>query len=178
MSKRRAHVLLMVIVLLGGRLTQAQSPEALVRQVVETERTANGNDHLNWIYFEESRRAKEHTLEWVAATRKGEIRRVVQRDDRGLPEAEQREEIERFLHDPKAQRREVEEGEHDARQIDDLLKLLPEAFHWTETGGNASSTSLHFEPNAEFHPPTRGRGSSAGWRVTSWSITSSIGSAA
>ena len=41
------------------------------------------------------------------------------------------------------------------QQIDDLLKLLPAAFIWTQTGATPTTTSLHFEPAPDFHPPTR-----------------------
>ncbi len=69
--------------------------------------------------------------------------------------AEQRELIQKYLHDSRAQKKQVEEDSHDNKQIDDLLKLLPEAFIWTQTGATATTTSLHFEPAPNFHPPTR-----------------------
>jgi hypothetical protein len=134
---------------------QAQSPQQLIQQVAEVERNADRNDHSNWIYLEESNKPKEHVLQWVAGTQRGSVDRVLEKDEQQLSEALQREIIDKFLHDPKAQNKEVAEANHDNQQIDDLLKLLPGAFTWTQTGATPTTTSLHFEPAPNFHPPTR-----------------------
>src|SRR6201996_6563156 len=131
----------------------AQSPQQIIQQVVDTERKADQNDHSNWIFLEESDKPKEHLVQWVGATQRGSVERVLERDDQQLPDARQQEMIEKFLHDPRAQKKQVEEASHDDRQIDDLLKLLPEAFLWTKTGSTATTTSLHFDPSPNFHPP-------------------------
>ena len=133
----------------------AQSPQQIIQQTVDNERAADRNDHSNWIYLEESDKPKEHVLQWVAATQQGNVERVLERDARQLPETEQRELIQKYLHDTRAQKKQIEEGDHDNKQIDDLLKLLPEAFIWTQTGATATTTSLHFDPAPNFHPPTR-----------------------
>jgi hypothetical protein len=132
-----------------------QNPQQLIQRVVDSERTADKNDHTNWTYLEESDKPKEHLLQWVAATQHGNIERVLEKDAQQLPEARQREQIEKFLHDPHAQNKQVAESDHDNKQIDDLLKLLPEAFIWTQTGSTPTTTSLHFEPSPTFHPPSR-----------------------
>ena len=94
-------------------------------------------------------------MQWVAGTQHGNVERVLEKDDQQLPEARQRELIDKFLHDTRAQNKQVAEADHDDKQIDDLLKLLPVAFIWTETGATATTTSLHFDPAPSFHPPTR-----------------------
>lgn len=134
---------------------QAQGADGLIRRVVESERSANQNDHSNWLYLEEIRKPNEDTLQWVAATQHGEVRRVFEKDHQRVPDAKQRDAIQSFLHDPKAQKKEIAEDQHDAQQIDDFLKLLPVAFHWTQTNSDATNTTLHFEPDPNFHPPTR-----------------------
>jgi hypothetical protein len=133
----------------------AQSPQQIIQQVAEVERNADRNDHSNWIYLEESNKPKEHVLQWVAGTQRGSVDRVLEKDEQQLSEARQREIIDKFLHDTKAQNKEVAEANHDNQQIDDLLKLLPAAFIWTQTGATPTTTSLHFEPAPNFHPPTR-----------------------
>jgi len=133
----------------------AQSPQEIIQQAVNHERTADQNDDSNWIYLEESDKPKEHVLQWVAGTQHGNVERVLEKDDLQLTESRQRELIEKYLHDTRAQNKQVAEANHDNKQIDDLLKLLPIAFVWTQTGATPTTTSLHFDPAPNFHPPTR-----------------------
>jgi hypothetical protein len=133
----------------------AQTAQQIIQEVVNVERVADQNDHSNWIYLEESDKPKEHVLQWVAATQHGNVERVLEKDARELPEAEQSELIQKYLRDTRAQNKQVSEAKHDNQQIDDFLKLLPEAFVWTETGATATTTSLHFDPAPNFHPPSR-----------------------
>jgi hypothetical protein len=133
----------------------AQSAQEIIQQAVNHERAADQNDHSNWIYVEESDKPKEHILQWVAGTQHGNVERVLEKDDQQLTESRQRELIEKYLHDTRAQNKQVAEANHDNKQIDDLLKLLPMAFVWTQTGATATTTSLHFDPAPNFHPPTR-----------------------
>jgi hypothetical protein len=155
MGEGKAHWFWVGIFALWFSTVHAQNPQQIIQQVVNTERAADQNDHSNWIYLEESDKPKEHVLQWVAATQQGNVERVLERDARQLPETEQRELIQKYLHDSRAQKKQIEEGDHDNKQIDDLLKLLPEAFIWTQTGATATTTSLHFDPAPNFHPPTR-----------------------
>ncbi|HEY4049191.1 MAG TPA: hypothetical protein VGM27_20205, partial [Acidobacteriaceae bacterium] len=126
-----------------------------IQQVVNTEHAADENDHSRWIYLEEIHKPKEHVLQWVAATQQGDVHRVLEKNEQRLSESQQRDLIQSFLHDTRAQKKQLSEGNHDYQQIDDLLKLLPIAFVWTQTGATATTTSLHFEPAPNFHPPTR-----------------------
>jgi len=155
MGKGKSLLLWAGMVALSFSSLYAQSPQQLIQQVAEVERNADRNDHSNWIYLEESNKPKEHVLQWVAGTQRGSVDRILEKDELQLSEARQREIIDKFLHDTKAQNKEVAEANHDNQQIDDLLKLLPEAFIWTQTGATPTTTSLHFEPAPNFHPPTR-----------------------
>jgi hypothetical protein len=155
MAKGRARLVAVGLFALSFSTLRAQSPQQIIQQVVDVERKADQNDHSNWIYLEESDKPKEHVVQWVAATQRGDVERILEKDDQQLPEVRQRDRIEKFLHDTRAQNKQVEEANHDNRQIDDLLKLLPAAFVWTQTGSTATTTSLHFDPAPNFHPPTR-----------------------
>lgn len=166
------------ILTLSFAVARSQTPQQLIQQVVDTERTANRNDHSHWIYLQEMRKPKEHILQWVAGTPQGDVRRVLEKDDQKPPEPQQRDQIQKFVHDTRAQNKEISESNHDNQQIDDFLKLLPAAFVWTQTRATPTNTSLHFEPNPDFHPPTREARVSAAWRATSSSITSNTASAA
>ena len=155
MGKRKVQLFWAGILVLSFSTGHAQTPQQIIQQAVDAERTAEQNDHANWIYLEESDKPKEHLLQWVAATQQGDVDRVLEKDERQLPEAEQREMIQKYLRDTHAQKKQIEENNHDNKQIDDLLKLLPEAFVWTQTGATKTTTSLHFDPAPNFHPPTR-----------------------
>jgi hypothetical protein len=155
MGKGKVHLFWLGVFALAFSGVHAQTPQQIIQQAAEIERKADQIDHSNWIFLEESDKPKEHVLQWVAATRTGSVERVLEKDDRELSEAQQRELIQKFLHDTKAQNKQVAETNHDNQQIDDLLKLLPEAFVWTQTGATQTTTSLHFDPAPNFHPPTR-----------------------
>jgi len=153
--KEKARLLWIVALGLSFSVVHAQSPQQIIQQVVNSERTANQNDHSHWTYLQEIDKPKEHILQWVAGTQQGDVRRVLKKDGEELPEPRQRDLIQKFLHDTRAQKKEISESQHDDQQIDDFLKLLPIAFVWTQTNATATTTSLHFEPSTNFHPPTR-----------------------
>src|ERR1700722_882617 len=155
MGKEKARFFWAGILALSFSTVHAQTPQQIIQQAVDAERAADQNDHSNWLFLEESDKPKEHILQWVVATQKGSVERVLERDERELTEAQQQELIQKYLLDPRAQKKQIEEANHDNQQIDDLLKLLPAAFVWTQTGTTATTTSLHFEPSPTFHPPTR-----------------------
>jgi hypothetical protein len=155
MTKRGAPLLWIGALAFSSSLMHAQNPSQIIQQVVNTERAANRNDHSHWVYLEETHKPKEYILEWVAGTQQGNVRRVLVKDGQKLPEPRQRDLIEKYLHDTKAQSKEVAESNHDSQQVDDLLRLLPVAFVWTQTGATTTNTFLHFEPAPNFHPPTR-----------------------
>ncbi len=140
---------------LSFSVAHAQDPQQIIQEVVNAEHAADENDHSHWIYLEEIRKPKEHLLQWVAGTQQGDVERVLERNEQRLSESQQRDLIQTFLHDTKAQDKQIAESKHDDQQIDDLLQLLPIAFLWTQTGTTATTTSLHFEPAPNFHPPTR-----------------------
>ncbi|GGH04361.1 hypothetical protein [Silvibacterium dinghuense] len=143
------------ILAVGLSVAQAQSPQELIQQAVNAEHAADENDHSQWGYLEEVHKPKEQVLQWVAATPKGDVERVLEKNQQKLTAAQQDELIRSFLHDAHAQRKQLAETDHDNKQIDDLMLLLPVAFIWTETSATATDTFLHYEPNPRFHPPTR-----------------------
>ena len=155
MTKEKARLFWLGLFALSCSVAHAQTPQQVVQQVVDTERAANKNDHSQWIYLDETRKPKETILQWVASTQGADVRRVLVKDNQKLPESQQRDLIQKFLHDPRAQNKDISEANHDNQQVDDFLKLLPTAFLWTQTGATSTDTSLHFEPASNFHPPTR-----------------------
>ena len=109
----------------------------------------NQNDHSNWIYLEDIHKPKEHTLQWVAATQQGSVQRVLEKDSQKLPESRQRDLVQGFLHDPKAQKKQLSEANHDNQQADDLLKLLPVCLYLDTDGHNDNEHFPTFRTRAK-----------------------------
>ena len=59
-----------------------------------------------------------------------------------------------FIHDPEAQAKQRKSGQHDDKQSEELLRLLPGAFNWSIVSSRNGSTLLHFAPDPAFGPPT------------------------
>jgi hypothetical protein len=133
----------------------AQTPQQIIQQVVETQHDSDEQDHSQWLYLEKICKPKEQVVQRVASTPQGEVQLVLERNGEKLTASQQSDLIRDFLHDPWAQKKQVSEMNHDMKQLDDLLQLLPHGFVWTQTDANATTTFLHFEPNPHFRPPTR-----------------------
>lgn len=155
MFKEVGKVFSVAAIGLACSLAHAQTPRTIIQQAVDAERTGNRTDHTNWTYLEQINKPKDSVRQWVATTQLVNIDRVFEKNEEKLTEPEQRELIDRFIHDEKAQKKQLAESDHDYKQIDDFLKLLPNAFLWTQTGVTPTEVLLHFEPDPAFHPPTR-----------------------
>jgi hypothetical protein len=151
---RRRPLFALAALALPLAVARAQTPQQIIQQVVNTERTENKNDQSHWIYLDHSVKPKEQFLRWVATTPQGDVDRVLVKDGRELPEPDQQTQIQKFLHDPRAQKKQMAENAHDYQQVDDLLRLLPDGFLWTVLSTTPDETTLHFVPNPGFHPPT------------------------
>lgn len=154
MFKQRACFFLLSAFALSFSSVHAQSPQEVIQEVVDAELMSLQNDHSKWVYFQETQKPKVKFKQWVATAQQGNIERILEKDGQRLSEAEQRDRIQEFLHDTKAQKKQISTINHDDQQISDLLKLLPVAFVWTQTDATANTTSLHFDPAPNFRPPT------------------------
>ncbi|HEY0786742.1 MAG TPA: hypothetical protein VGD62_12795 [Acidobacteriaceae bacterium] len=155
MIMRGAGFFAITLLSLSLAVARAQSAQSLVQQAVDTERSANRTDHSAWTYREAVRKPKEQIVQWVAVTPQGGLRRVTETNGQRVQEPQQREQVEKYLADSGAQKKQAAESRHDDQQVDDFLTLLPTAFLWTQTGATATETTLHFEPKPNFHAPTR-----------------------
>ena len=104
---RFSHLVATVLLALSPILARAQSPQQIIQQVVDTERTENKNDHSQWVYLDHSIKPKQQLLQWVATTPHGNVDRVLVKDGRELPEPEQLSLIQKFLHDTHAQKKQL-----------------------------------------------------------------------
>ena len=151
---RLRHIVALAGLALPLVAAYAQTPQQIIQHVVDIERAENRNDQSRWIYLEHFVKPKEQLLQWVATTPHGNVDRVLVKDGHELPVPEQQTSIQKFLHDPHAQKKQIAENAHDYQQIDDILRLLPDGFIWTVLRTTPEETTLHFVPNPAFHPPT------------------------
>lgn len=133
--------------------TRAQSPRDLVSQAVQTELVASDNDHSHWLYFEIDLQPSKSVKQWVAEATTASLNRVIERNGQSLSESQQRQEMNTFINDSRAQAKQRKSGQHDDDQAAELTKMLPDAFIWTNVGEQGNAIRLHFKPNPLFHPP-------------------------
>jgi hypothetical protein len=149
---RRA--LFITLVVLFAHSATAQDLRALVRQVVQNELVANQNDHSRWAYYDVDRKTDGVVEQWVAETGDGDIHRILVQKGVHVSPPAQRTLMDRFIHDPAAQSRQRKSDEHDDRQSEELLRMLPDAFTWTMASSDGSTLLLHFAPDPSFSPPS------------------------
>jgi hypothetical protein len=133
---------------------RAQTPRQIIQQVVEAEQNANRNDRSQWIYLDQSVKPTEQVLRWVATTPQGNVQRVLLKNGSQQPEPTQQAEVQKFLRDSHEQKKQVAAKAHELKQINEILRLLPEGFIWTIVKTTPEETTLHFVPNPNFKPPT------------------------
>jgi hypothetical protein len=131
----------------------AQTPRDIVRQAVQTELSASRDDHSHWLYFEIDRQPSKTVKQWVAETNSVSVDRVVERNGQAVSDSQQRQEMNTFISDPRAQAKQRKSGQHDDEQAAELLKILPDAFLWTTAGEKGRDLLLHFKPDPQFRPP-------------------------
>lgn len=128
---------------------------ALVKLAVDTELKASRDDHSRWRYKDEQYELND-SVSIVVQTDAGSVKRLVARGGKPLSDAEAREEeerLQRFIHDPSKLAKQRRDGREDDKNAADLLTMLPEAFTWHIESENATTITLHFEPDPHFHPP-------------------------
>jgi len=145
----------MLCALMGalGQGAQAQVAKQIVQQAVNAELAANRDDNSHWRYLRTEAGGNSMI---IVETEYGAISRQVQKNGRPasaetLAEEEQR--TQKFIHDPAEQQKQRANGSHDDKSAVELLNLLPQAFVWKVEGETADATTLHFEPDPNFHPP-------------------------
>ena len=138
-----------------GFAASAQSPRDIVKQAVEAELAADRNDHSRWRYRDDER--EKGTLSIVVQTDAGSVKRLIALSGKPLSaSAAQAEEmrIQGVIRDPAKLAKQRRDSESDDKSATELLNMLPDAFIWSLTSDGGPSTTLHFEPNPSFAPPS------------------------
>jgi len=155
------HGRVLVLLMLAGVApwVQAQSttPEQLVQQVINNELVAAKNDHFKWIYRDAYKSPEKDLVKLVVETSEGTVSQTILMNGHALTPEEREKDRARMrsvVHDPSERTKQRKDSAHDDEQSASLMRILPRAFVWTETGESNGQISLHFEPNPAYQPPT------------------------
>jgi len=131
----------------------------LVRQTIENELRISEADHSHWMYRQDKQDDQSpRELREVIDTVNGSIYRVLSVNGVPLNTAQQQAEdarIQRYIHDPEAQRKKARSRKEDAQKAKQMLKMLPNAFIYTVTKVSDGVVELSFRPDPNFDPPDR-----------------------
>ena len=143
--------------LLSGPLSQ-KTPKQIAQDAVTTELKASANDHSRWMYRDANKEDGKSTVTLVVQTRNGSLHKTLEIGGKTLDpqqRAADEQKIDKFIASPQEQAKQRRESQHDDAQASALLKLLPDAFIWTEAGEEDGNILLNFRPDPKFSPPTR-----------------------
>jgi hypothetical protein len=131
---------------------QAQDAKQIVQEAVNSQLAADRDDSSHWRYIRTDD-GKDKVV--VVETEHGAITRHIELNGRPAPAAvlaEDNENIQRFIHDPRLQQKQRENGQHDDKSAIELLNLMPEAFVWTIESRTPDLITLSYKPNPSFDP--------------------------
>ncbi len=135
---------------------QQTSPQQLVQQVIHNELTADQNDHSLWMYRDFDKVPSKSTVTLVVQTAQGTVSKTIELNGHPLTpqqRAQDEAKMQSVVSDPAVRAKQHKNSAHDDQQSTALLKMLPYAFLWTETGQSNGEITLHFLPNPAFQPP-------------------------
>jgi len=138
--------------------SEVEDPRAFVGAVVANELAADASDHSLWMYRDDNKVPDAHTVKLVIETSQGDLSKIIERDGHPLtPQAQKEDEqkMDAFVHDAELREKQKRRHEQDAEKANSLTKLLPDAFLWTFAKRDSKETTLRFEPDPQFRPPTR-----------------------
>jgi hypothetical protein len=137
---------------------QNESANELVKTSVQNELNAIDSDHTHWMYLLQTRKAGATETKELVETPHGNLTRLVARNGQPLTPDEQKQDdanLQKFVSDTGAQQKQRRDLDQDEKKTKDLLALLPDALTYTYAGHEGNNTRLTFQPNPDFHPPSR-----------------------
>jgi len=140
----------------GGQGSEVPANE-LVRHVVANELKAEQQDRSHWSFRLEHEPNGQNEVDQVVDTKDGDLQRPLLINDRALTAEQQQKSdkrIQQFVLKPAALQKSLNEKNQDAARSQRLLKMLPDAFHFTYGEHRGDLIQLKFSPNPSFHPST------------------------
>ena len=140
-----------------ARIKPPSGANELAAEVVRNELNAQQEDKSLWKYREVHEENGKTELREIVETRDGELHRVIALNGKPLNEKERQNEerrIEKILANPSEFKEKQKNAAHDADQARNLLRMLPDAFLYSEDGRQDGLIRLQFRPNPQFHATT------------------------
>ena len=137
---------------------QSVSANELVKAAVQNELNAIDQDHTHWMYQLETHKDGTTETKELIETPHGNLARLVAHNGQPLsPEEQKREDenMQKFVSDTEAQRKQRHDLDEDEKKTKDLMAMLPDALTFSYAGQDGERTRLTFQPNPDFHPPSR-----------------------
>ncbi len=127
----------------------------MVWTAVKTEIAAANNDHSVFIYRDHDiQPSKDKYTIVIQTTSHGAINRATRLNGNPIPLDQQSQKVYNFVNSPALQQKQRQNGQSDAKQTEQLLKMIPSAFIWTVKSETPKEITLTYKPNPNFDPPT------------------------
>lgn len=133
----------------------AQDARSLVQETVNAEIAADEADQSRWSFYDVDQKPDKSVEQWVAQSSQGDVSRVIKKNGKPIPLAQQRQKVESFIRNSDAISQQRQNDKKDAQQAEALLRMLPGAFLWSVMEKNDITTTFRFKPNPNFNPPGR-----------------------
>lgn len=133
--------------------TQQQISE-MVSNAVQIQLKATENDHSVFIYHDHDVQPGKNKYTVVVQTASdGTVHRITRLNGQAIPLSRQKAEVEHFVHSTQLQQKQRKNDAHDAKQVEQLLRMIPKAFVWSVKSETPQHITLSYKPNPNFHPP-------------------------
>lgn len=137
----------------NGHESQQQIRD-MVSQAVQIQIKATKDDHSVFIYHDHDvQPGKDKYTIVVQTASHGTINRITRLNGKAIPLSQQQAKIERFVHSRQLQQKQHQNDQHDAKQVEQLLRMIPKAFLWSVQSENPQDITLSYKPNPSFHAP-------------------------
>jgi hypothetical protein len=136
---------------------QKPSADDLLRKAVDGELQAQAHDHSHWMYELQTTEAGQSKVKWVVQTTQGDLERLWSINGRPIDSQEQESEdhrIDSVLHERSLQKKRERAQAEDARQMEQLFRMLPDAVVATYGQQKGDLVELRFTPRLGFRPAT------------------------
>ncbi|HSZ62487.1 MAG TPA: hypothetical protein VK828_11850 [Terriglobales bacterium] len=134
------------------------SASELLRRAVDGELKGQADDHTHWMYQVKETHAGKEEVKCVVETRQGALDRLLLVNGKPISAEQQKQEDRRIaslLNKPDVARKRQRAQQKDARETEDLFRMLPNALTVKYGERKGDLVELLFEPNPKFAPPTR-----------------------
>lgn len=142
----------------GTSVDDKSSASELLRRAVDGELKGQADDHTHWMYQVKEIRSGREEVRGVVQTKEGELDRLLSVNGKPLTPEQQKHEDRRIaslLNKPDISKKQQRAQQKDARQTEDLFRMLPKALTVRYGERKDDRVELLFEPNPNFDPPTR-----------------------